>query len=198
VRGPTRSTLGPAAWSGCSSSWPAAGTPSSYGLRRQSPLGRQACGRNPRNEHPGGVCPLCPLWVDIAATPPPTRQFDRASLFEKGHHGRDSPNPITHCLRSPYLDGVPHQVARASSPITQPLRAARERRRAPLPLPLDACCSVTREAALPRGAHRLQPAGRSPSPRLCPGQVAGPSPGTPTPRARLPRTRSRGSSRDRG
>jgi hypothetical protein len=34
-----------------------------------------------------------------------TRQLDRAILIEKGRAGRDSTKPITHPLRSPYLDG---------------------------------------------------------------------------------------------
>src|SRR5829696_9222697 len=36
------------------------------------------------------------LTGNICSAPLATRQFDRASLSEKGRHGRDSTEPITH------------------------------------------------------------------------------------------------------
>ena len=87
--------------------------------------------------------------------PPPTRQLDRAMMFEKARTDRD-PRTITHRLRGPYLAGLPapgregeqpaHPTAGATSDIPRTTAAS-----------LGACCSSphgTARPPLPRRSAR--------------------------------------------
>jgi hypothetical protein len=55
-------------------------------------------------------------------------------VFEKGRHGRDSTNSFTHCLRGPYLDGVPAPGREGEQPGHAAARAASDPSHEPLPL----------------------------------------------------------------
>ena len=61
---------------------------------------------------------------------------------------------ISHCLRGPYLDGLPASGREREQPGHRSARAARRIRPTNRALSLSACCSSPRHAAQHHGAHR--------------------------------------------